>query len=105
MSGELVVTSLAALSYLLTPALVSFQELHPDLRVRFMTGERLFRLEYGEAHVAIRAGVMPDQPDNVVQPFMHLRMRLMASKQSRAVQQVVAQQGECQAVYLCCDGQ
>jgi len=79
-SGELVVTSLAALSYLLTPALVSFQELHPDLRVRFMTGERLFRLEYGEAHVAIRAGVMPDQPDNVVQPFMHLRMRLMASK-------------------------
>ncbi len=79
-SGELVVTSLTTLSYLLTPALVSFQALHPDLKVRFMTGERLFRLEYGEAHVAIRAGVMPDQPDNVVQPFMQLGVRLMASK-------------------------
>lgn len=79
-SGELVVTSLTTLSYLLTPALVSFQALHPELKVRFMTGERLFRLEYGEAHVAIRAGVMPDQPDNVVQPFIQLGVRLMASK-------------------------
>ena len=79
-SGDLVVTSLSALSRLLTPALVSFQEEHPDLRVRFLTGERLFRLEYGEAHVAIRAGEMPSQPDNVVQPFLTLNARLVASK-------------------------
>lgn len=79
-SGELVVTSLASLSYLMTPALVSFQQMHPAVKVRFMTGERLFRLEYGEAHVAVRAGVMPDQPDNVVQPFMTAQVRLVASK-------------------------
>ncbi len=79
-SGELVVTSLASLSHLLTPALVAFQRLHPDLTVRFMTDERLFRLEYGEAHVAIRAGEMPDQPDNVVQPFLETQVRLVASK-------------------------
>ena len=79
-SGDLVITSLAALSRFLTPALVAFQDAHPAVRVRFLTGERLFRLEYGEAHVAIRAGQMPDQPDNVVQPFMNLNVRLVASK-------------------------
>lgn len=79
-SGDLVITSLAALSRFLTPALVAFQDAHPSVRVRFLTGERLFRLEYGEAHVAIRAGQMPDQPDNVVQPFMNLNVRLVASK-------------------------
>lgn len=78
-SGDLVVTSLGALSQLLTPALISFQRANPDIRVRYLTGDRLFRLEYGEAHVAIRAGAMPDQPDNVVQPFLDMRVRLVAS--------------------------
>ena len=48
--------------------------------VRFLTGDRLFRLEYGEAHVAIRAGSVPDQPDNVVQPFVKQRVALYASR-------------------------
>lgn len=77
--GELVVTSLVGLSRLLTPALVAFQAENPGLVVRYLTGERLFRLEYGEAHVAIRAGTMPEQPDNVVQPFMTQPMALVAS--------------------------
>ncbi|MFD0859719.1 LysR family transcriptional regulator [Roseovarius aquimarinus] len=68
-SGDLVVTSLAAFNHFLVPALAAFQETYPDLTVRYLTGERLFRLEYGEAHLAIRAGAAPDQPDNVVQPF------------------------------------
>jgi DNA-binding transcriptional LysR family regulator len=76
--GELVVTSLAAVSPLLTPVLAEFQAEHPGLIVRYLTGERLFRLEYGEAHVAIRAGNAPEQPDNVVQPFMTQRMALVA---------------------------
>ena len=38
------------------------------------------RLEYGEAHVAIRAGSAPDQPDNVVQPFITQEVGLFASK-------------------------
>lgn len=79
-SGDLVITSLSALSRMLTPAVVSFQENYPEVRVRFLTSSRLFRLEYGEAHVAIRAGEMPDQPDNVVQPFLSMNVRLMASK-------------------------
>lgn len=69
-TGELVVTSIASLSRLLTPVLAGFQREHPGLVVRFLTDERVFRLEYGEAHVAIRAGAAPDQADNVVQPFL-----------------------------------
>lgn len=79
-TGELIVTSLDALSPLIVPAIGDFMERHPDLRVRLMTDHRLFRLEYGEAHVAIRAGTLPDQPDNVVQPFFTQTIRLMASR-------------------------
>ena len=79
-TGELVVTSLVALGPLLTPVLAAFQKEHDGLVVRYLTGARLFRLEYGEAHVAIRAGSAPDQPDNVVQPFVKQRMGLYASR-------------------------
>ena len=79
-SGELVVTSLVALAPRMAPLLVEFQQAHPDVMIRYLTGERLFRLEYGGAHVAIRAGNAPDQPDNVVQPFVRQRMGLYASR-------------------------
>ncbi|MFT7107953.1 MAG: DNA-binding transcriptional LysR family regulator [Yoonia sp.] len=79
-SGDLVVTSLESASPMLTPILVAFQAAHPDLRIRYRTGDRLFRLEYGEAHIAIRAGGMPEEPDNVVQPFMQQQMALVASE-------------------------
>jgi len=78
-SGDLVVTSLIMLSPMLTPVMVKFRRENPDLTVRYMTGDRLFRLEYGEAHVAIRAGDAPNQPDNVVQPFVAQRMHLVAA--------------------------
>ncbi|MFU1478793.1 LysR family transcriptional regulator [Roseovarius sp. C7] len=79
-SGDLVVTSLGGLSHLLVPVLTRFREAYPEVVVRFLTGDRLFRLEYGEAHVAIRAGSVPDQPDNVVQPFVKQRVALYASR-------------------------
>jgi DNA-binding transcriptional LysR family regulator len=78
-TGELIVTSLEALGPLIIPAIADFQHRHEDLRVRFVTDSRLFRLEYGEAHVAIRAGKLPDQPDNVVQPFFTQTIKLVAS--------------------------
>jgi DNA-binding transcriptional LysR family regulator len=78
-SGELVVTSLASMASLMVPVLRDFQLMHPGLMVRYLTGDRLFRLEYGEAHVAIRAGAAPDQPDNVVQKFNEQRIGLYAS--------------------------
>lgn len=78
-NGDLVVTSLVSAAPVLTPILTQFQIANPGLRVRYLTGDRLFRLEYGEAHVAIRAGEAPDQPDNVVQPFLRQHVRLVAA--------------------------
>lgn len=69
-SGELVITSLPSMSTRIAPILADFQALHPGLIVRYLTGERVFRLEYGEAHVAVRTGSPPQEPDNVVQPFI-----------------------------------
>ena len=78
-SGDLVITSLDMVSRLLTPVMVAFQAEYPEIRIRYRTGDRVFRLEYGEAHVAVRAGAMPEEPDNVVQPFMSQCMALVAS--------------------------
>jgi len=79
-SGELIVTSLPVLSPRVTPVLVEFLDAHPDVRVRFLSDERLFRLEYGEAHLAIRAGSRPDQPDNIVQHFFDMEIALYANQ-------------------------
>ena len=79
-SGELVVTSIAGIADLLTPVMVSFQEKFPDVRVRFLTDMRVFRLDYGEAHVALRAGAGPEEPDNVVQPLTRIKAGLYAAR-------------------------
>jgi len=78
-SGELVVTSLPGLAGLVTPALAELQREHEGLRVRYVTDQRVYRLEYGEAHVAIRAGTRPQEPDNVVQPLFAQSVALVAS--------------------------
>ncbi|MEM9967028.1 MAG: LysR family transcriptional regulator [Pseudomonadota bacterium] len=78
-TGELVVTSLASLAPQLTPLLAAFQRAHPGLTVRYLTDDRLFRLEYGEAHIAIRAGKAPEQPDNVVQKLVEMAIGAYAS--------------------------
>ena len=70
LTGELIVTSLEILAPLLMPAISLFQTKHPKTTVRYLTSNKLFKLEYGEAHIAIRTGPKPDQPDNVVQPFI-----------------------------------
>ena len=79
-AGELVVTSIAGMAGLLTPVFAAFQAEHPGVVVRYLTDMRLFRLDYGEAHVAIRAGAAPQEPDNVVQPLARMRSGLYASR-------------------------
>ena len=79
-SGELIVTSLPIMSPRVTPLLVEFQKQHPEVSVRFLADERVLRLEYGEAHVAIRAGNQPQEPDNVVQKFSSSIFTLYATE-------------------------
>ena len=78
-SGDLTVTSLRVASGPVTAALADLQRAHPELRVRYVTDDRLLRLEYGEAHVALRAGARPEEPDNVVQAFGHVAIGLYAA--------------------------
>lgn len=78
-SGELVVTVVPTMADLVTAVVVAFQRKHPEVIVRLLTDIRVFRLDYGEAHVAIRAGALPQEPDNVVQPLSVLRMGLYAA--------------------------
>lgn len=77
-SGELIVTTIELLTPLILPALAAFRVAHPDCSVRVEASGRVYKLEYGEAHVAVRAGSRPDHPDNVVQPFLVLRSGLYA---------------------------
>src|SRR5690606_12082851 len=78
-SGELIVTSISGAYRLLTPALADFQAAHPDVTVRFLTDLRLFRLDSGEAHVAIRVGARPEVADRVVQKFVSVKNAVLAS--------------------------
>lgn len=68
-AGELVVTALSGLSPWLTGHLAAFQRLYPEIRLTTVFDERLLKLEFGEAHVAVRAGPRPVEPDNVVRPL------------------------------------
>ena len=79
-SGELLVTSVNIFAPLIVGALTSFQREYPDIVARYLTDDRVFRLEYGEAHVALRAGQAPEEPDNVVQPFSSEQIALYASR-------------------------
>jgi DNA-binding transcriptional LysR family regulator len=79
-TGELVVTTLGEMAGLIAPVLVAFQDANPGVTVRVVTDDRLFRLEYGEAHVAIRAGRAPDDPDNVVQKLIRMPVALYAHR-------------------------
>lgn len=64
-TGELVVTTVTSVSSLLAPVFLDFSKLHPDIRFRVIAESRRLRLEYGEAHVAVRAGTAPQEPDNI----------------------------------------
>lgn len=78
-AGEIAVTSLPDLADLIMPRLLPLMEKHPDLRIRYLTDARLLRLDEGEAHVAIRGGTHPTQPDYVVIPIDRLQSRLIAA--------------------------
>lgn len=78
-SGELVVTSLIENAPLMLEVLAGFQEIYPDIVIRYRADDRVYRLEYGEAHVALRAGLPPSEPDNVAQRIHAQQMGLFAS--------------------------
>ncbi len=80
-SGDLVVTSLSGMSPQITPLLTEFGRLYPDIRMTFIGEDRTLALEYGEAHVALRAGSKPQEQNNIVQNVGRLSMSMFAHKE------------------------
>lgn len=78
LQGEFLITAVEAATPFILPVLSAFRREYSGLMVRFLVSERLLQLEHGEAHVAIRGGRKPTQPDLVVQPFRTVRLGLFA---------------------------
>lgn len=78
-SGEFILTSLDVSVPLLLPAIALFHQAYPKVRTRLLTSEKLVKLEYGQAHVAIRTGQKPTEDNYVVLPFYSFRIALFAS--------------------------
>lgn len=93
-AGELVVTSISGMGNLLVPVLTRFQTQYPAVLLRFLTDMRVFRLDYGEAHIAIRAGAAPEEPDNVVQPLARIRTGLYAARSYAEIHGIPASEAE-----------
>ncbi len=81
LSGDLVLAIFHGLGSVLMPAIKAMRETHPDVSIELVADEKLSRLEHGEAHVAFRAGQKPTVQDYVVQPFLHLKFGLYASRE------------------------
>ena len=76
--GDFIITSIDPVAPLLIPAIKEFRAQHPKIKIRYLTSEKAFKLEYGQAHIAIRTGPKPDVDDYVVQPFFDYKMALYA---------------------------
>ncbi|MEM6738546.1 MAG: LysR family transcriptional regulator [Pseudomonadota bacterium] len=68
-SGSITVSAFLRAAPIITPAIGSFVSDHPNVRVRMIADNGLTELETGQAHVAIRTGPKPTNPDYVVIPF------------------------------------
>ena len=79
-TGELIVTTLHRFNTLVTSWMAMLQKENPGLRIKLISEERALKLEYGEAHLAIRAGLKPTEPDNIVKHLLPLQFGMYAHK-------------------------
>ncbi|WP_420861518.1 LysR family transcriptional regulator [Algirhabdus cladophorae] len=77
-TGEIKLTILAPFAKLLMGAIANFRVNNPKCQVQIDASENLARLEYGEAHIALRAGARPEHPDYVVASFGDIGFNLYA---------------------------
>ena len=78
LTGDFIVTSHEHVAELLMPTLARFGSEFPNLHVKYVARAELLKLEYGAAHIALRSGPKPSEPDNVVLPFTDLSFGLYA---------------------------
>ena len=81
-AGELIITALPGFEVTLLRAMIRMQRDFPAVSCRVVTTEQLMRMEFGEAHVALRAGPRPSDPDFGV--VLHHSQPQPASMRTRA---------------------
>jgi len=79
-TGELIVTALPRFNTLVTSWMAILQKENPGLRINLISETRALKLEYGEAHLAIRAGLKPTDPDNIVKHLLPIQFGMYAHK-------------------------
>ena len=77
-AGEIKLTIMAPFARLLMGAISNFRATNPNCQVHIEASEDLAKLEYGEAHIALRVGGKPDHPDYVVSSFGRVGFNLYA---------------------------
>ena len=77
--GDFTITSIAQMAEHIFPVIAEFSRRHPRIRTQFLATQDLAKLEYGEAHIALRVGKKPQDPDNIVRPAGKMEMGLYAS--------------------------
>lgn len=65
-SGNLRITTLSDFSPLLNPALKAFRQSYPKLRIQIIATDEIIPLATGAAHVSLRVGAQPNEPDLIV---------------------------------------
>lgn len=80
LAGTLTITSVNEIAGLLMPVIQQYQSRYPQMLVEYIGDLRNFKLEYGEADIAIRAGVKPTTPDNIVFPVAQLDLVMCADE-------------------------
>ena len=79
-TGELIVTTVPRFDVLVTSWLAVLQKENPSLRITLISEDRTLKLEYGEAHLAVRAGLKPTDPDNIVTHLLPVQFGMYAHK-------------------------
>ncbi|MEL6171881.1 MAG: LysR family transcriptional regulator [Pseudomonadota bacterium] len=80
LEGNLIITSVDGVAPVVLDKISKFTERHREIQVEFLASNKLLQLELAEAHVAVRLGKRPTEPDYVVLPFGHLELGLFASR-------------------------
>lgn len=78
--GDIKVTALPRFFSVLMEPIAEFRRRNPNCRVNAIASEQLEKLEYGDAHVALRIGQKPDHPDYVVTLARYVSINLYAQE-------------------------
>ena len=80
LEGSLSITSVADIASMIMPSILKYQQKYPKMRIDYLDDIRNFKLEYGEADIAIRTGKKPTTPDNIVLPLVQVSLTFAAHK-------------------------